>query len=99
MKFRPQTRPGGGISDGPDGSRKILRFGTSEGFDKSPAKGRTHEAVGDGIAATAGLSQELHERDAGVAESFVQGSWSEERHGVDDVEWRPADEELEDDDD
>ena len=39
-----------------DRSRKGLRFGTSKRFDKCSSERRTHEAVGDGIAATAGLS-------------------------------------------
>lgn len=72
---------------------------TTESLDKSPTKRGAHKAVGYGVATTAGLGQELQERNARIAETFIKGSGSEEGQRVDHVEWRPANEKFEYDDD
>lgn len=56
-----------------------------------------HEAVRDRIAAGGGVRQQLEETDGRVAQIVVHGARPEQGHRVDDVQGRPAQEELQHD--
>lgn len=60
------------------------------------AKFSVHETVRDGIAAARDVSQQLHQADAGATHHRVDQFGREEVPGIDHVQRRPADEELED---
>lgn len=66
----------------------------AEQLQETFAKAHVHEAVGDGIAAAGRVGQQLQQADASVADGVVDILVGEEDDGVDGVERRPADEEL-----
>lgn len=78
------------------GHHPTVRAATAaEHVEERLAEAGVHEAVRDGVAAARAVGQQLKETDAGVAEARVDGHVVEQGDRVDDVQRRPAQEELE----
>lgn len=80
------------------GAQSLADVHAPEGVDEGPPEAGVHEAVGDGVAAGRGVGQQLQEADGRVAHVLVHHRPEQHRHRVDHVQGRPADEELQDED-
>ena len=71
------------------------RLAAAERRQEGLAEARVHEAVGDGVAAGGAEAEQVAPADAGAAQRAVHGREVVQRRRVDDVQRRPAHEELE----